>query len=407
MNILLINHYAGSDKYGMEYRPFYLAREWVKLGHKVSIVAASFSHLRNQNPNINGNVTEEIIEGIRYVWLKTPGYQGNGIARVINIFSFIKRLYSADKEIMGFVPDIVIASSTYPFDIYPARYFQKKYGCKCIFEVHDLWPSTLIELGGMNKRHPFIVCTQKAENYAYRKADKVVSLLPKASEYMQNHGMSHEKFIYIPNGISKEEWENNNIPVPEQYGETFASLKNEGRFIIGYTGSHGMTDTLYTLIEAAVLLKNEPVTFVLVGKGPEKEKIQKKVNNSNLKNVLLLPPVPKSSISKLLDMMDALYIGCERNPIYRFGISPNKLFDYMMAGKPVIQAIEAGNDIVAENGCGMSIPPENPNVIAEAVIKLVSMTPDKRIKMGLRGKEYVLARHDYKVLAKDFLNSLA
>jgi glycosyltransferase involved in cell wall biosynthesis len=391
----------------MEYRPFYLAREWIKLGHKVSIVAASFSHLRNTCPHFTGNITEEVIEGIGYIWIRTPGYQGNGLGRVINIFSFIKGLYSVDKHVTGFEPDIVIASSTYPFDIYPARHIQKKYKSMLVYEVHDLWPLTLIELGGMNKRHPFIVFMQQAENYAYRNADRVVSILPKAIEYMQNHGMISEKFIHIPNGISKEEWENNNNAVPHQHEEILSRSKHEGRFIIGYAGSHGVTDTLDSLVDAALLLKDEPVMFAFVGRGPEKERLQERASKLGLGNVRFLPPVPKLSMPRLLDMMDALYIGCERKAIYRFGINPNKLFDYMMSGKPVIQAVEAGNDYVAESGCGVSVPPDDPRAIAEAALKLQKMTSAERKEIGLKGREYVIAHHDYSVLAKRFLQAFS
>ena len=112
------------------------------------------------------------------------------------------------------------------------------------------------------------------------------------------------------------------------------------------------------------------------------------------------------SIPALLDSLDALFIGLKRTPIFRFGISPNKLIDYMMAGKPVIQAIEAGNDLVAENGCGFSIPPEDPRAIADAVLQLMRLSPAEREAMGRKGREYVMAHHDYRVLARQFLEAL-
>ena len=116
-----------------------------------------------------------------------------------------------------------------------------------------------------------------------------------------------------------------------------------------------------------------------------------------------LPPVPRQSIPELLTTMDILYIGLKKQPLFRFGVSPNKLMDYMMASKPIVYAIEASNDIVTECGCGLSVPPENPVATAEAIIKLTKMTPAEREALGERGKEYVLTHHDYKVLAKDFI----
>ena len=110
MNILLINHYAGSTSYGMEYRPFYMAREWVKLGHNVTIVGGSYSHVRTEQPEIAGSVTEENVDGIRYVWLKTPFYRGNGTRRVLNIFSFVFRLWWHSRRVAGYFPPMGVIS---------------------------------------------------------------------------------------------------------------------------------------------------------------------------------------------------------------------------------------------------------------------------------------------------------
>lgn len=216
MNILLINHYAGSLGYGMEYRPYYFAREWVRSGHKVTVVGASYSHLRSKQPKVSQAFEEENVDGIRYVWLKAPAYEGNGFGRIKNMLAFLAGLYRyMDKLAGGVIPDAVIASSTYPLDIYPARRLAKRYRAKLVFEVHDLWPLSPMELGNMPPYHPFIMVMQAAENYAYRHADKVVSLLPKAKEHMVSHGMAEEKFVYIPNGICIEDWnELNNHKIP-------------------------------------------------------------------------------------------------------------------------------------------------------------------------------------------------
>src|SRR5512139_64254 len=115
MNAILINHYAGSSRHGMEYRPFYLAREFGRLGHPTTVAAASVSHVRTVAPTIQGRVTEEEIEGIRYVWLRTPRYQGNGVRRALNMFSFVGRLLAHRTRVVGrCAPGVVIASSTYP-----------------------------------------------------------------------------------------------------------------------------------------------------------------------------------------------------------------------------------------------------------------------------------------------------
>ena len=178
MNILLINHYAGSDYHGMEFRPYYMAREWVNMGHNVTILGADFSHLRKKNPQIEKDFQEEIIDGITYVWVKTPQYQGNGIGRIKNISTFMYKLRLNYKKIADkYKPDAVIASSTYPLDIYPAHRIAKRCDAKLCFEIHDLWPLSPMEIGGYSEKNPAIVVLQRAEDFAFKNSDVIVSIL--------------------------------------------------------------------------------------------------------------------------------------------------------------------------------------------------------------------------------------
>lgn len=407
MNILLINHYAGSTSYGMEYRPFYMAREWVKLGHNVTIVGGSYSHVRTEQPEIVGSVTEENVDGIRYVWLKTPFYRGNGTRRVLNMFSFITRLWWHQKRVVGdFPPAVVIASSTYPLDIFPAHRIAQGYKARLLFEVHDLWPLTPIQVGGMSPRHPFVMLLQFAENYAYRKSDRVISMLPNARKYMCEHGLAKEKFIHIPNGINLPEWEEAPTPLPPQHAECMQSLRNDGRFIIGYVGGHQPSNALETVLEAAELLRDSPVTFVLVGNGSEKEHLQHRAAERNIKNVVFLPLIPKACIPNILTTVDALYLGLKNQPIFRYGISPNKLMDYLMAAKPVIHAVSSGNDLVAECGCGISCPGEDSRAVSIAARRLMKLSASERAAMGQHGRDYVIRNHQYSHLASRFLEAM-
>ncbi len=403
MNILLINHYAGSFSHGMEYRHYYLAREWTKMGHRVTVVAASYSHLRTRQPAVSGAVTVEDIDGVCYIWLKTPPYKGNGANRVANIFFFIGRLWRHFSVLAALKPDAVIASSTYPLDIYPALRLSRKAGAALIYEVHDLWPLTLVELGGLPRHHPLIFLMQRAENRAYREADRVVSMLPGAAEYMQEHGMALQKFNYIPGGIVPEEWAKLRENLPVRYRELFDRIKADNRFVLGYAGSHGISNALDVLVDTAALLRSYPVEVIVVGQGPEKELLLKKAEVAGLRNITFLPPVPKSCVPALLEQMDALYIGYTPNPLYRFGVNPNKLFDYMMAARPVIYAVTAPNDPVADSGCGISVPPGDCCAVAGAVIKLLMTKEPERRLIGLKGRDYVLRHHDYNQLAEQFL----
>jgi len=388
----------------MEYRPFYLGREWVRLGHRVTIVAASFAHVRHQQPNECKDIEE--VDGIQYLWVKTPRYQGNSLKRIINILCFVLKLvFFKNKIIEKSKPDVVIASSTYPLDIYPAYFIAKKAKARLVFEVHDLWPLSPMELGGMSRWNPYIMIMQMAENFACRMSDKIVSILPKTKSHLEEHGMKPEKFAYVPNGIDLSELKpnGNGAELPHQYEDTIAKLRQSGHFIIGYAGAHGLANSLSTLMGAACHLRAHPVTFVLIGDGPEKNLLVDKARNAGLNNVIFLASISKSLVPLFLDKMDALFIGLQRQPLFRFGISPNKLMDYMMAGKPVIHAIEAGNDMVAECRCGISIPPEDPGAIADAVTRLMNMSSHERDAMGSKGREYVMSHHNYGILSQNFI----
>jgi glycosyltransferase involved in cell wall biosynthesis len=404
MNILLINHYAHALGHGTVYRPFYFAKEWIKLGHSVTIVCASFSHLCYNQTQISQDFQAENIAGIRHIRLKTPEYQGNGVGRAINIFTFVAQLFRYSHRLIKDVqPDVVIDSSVYPLTTYPAQYIAKKARAKLIFEVHDLWPLSPIELSGMSPSHPFIILMQLAENSAYRHADRVVSLLPKAKDHMQEHGMNPDKFAWIPNGIDLKEWDKNQISLPESHQLILDNLKRSGDALVGYAGEHGLANSLSTVLETAILLKDKPVNFVLVGKGLQKSALQDRTSKLGLKNVVFLDQIPKTSIPSLLSQMDALLIVWRKLPIYRFGICPNKLMDYMMAGKPIIHGISAGNDLVAENGCGISVPAEDPPALAQAIETFMASSILQREEMGIKAQAYVINHHDYRILAQKFL----
>ena len=410
MNILLINHYAGSPRDGMEYRPYYLAREWVRAGHHVQIVAAAYSHVRSRQPAMPGRsrVLDEAIDGIAYRWLPAPAYVGNGIGRVGNIWAFLSRLWRDSKVLVHeFRPDVVIASSTYPMDIWVARRIARLARAKLVYEVHDLWPASPIELAGMSPKHPFIRLCQKAENDAYRDADVVVSMLPKVAAHMRAHGLDLRKLHIVPNGIAMDEWQGEPAPLVPALAAQLAALETAGRTIVGYAGSHGLPNALDVLLDAAALLRGTALSFVLVGDGHEKLRLERRVRDEGLANVLMLPPIPKAQIPTLLAAFDIAYIGWQRVPIYRFGIAPNKLMDYMMAARPVLHSVEAGNDPVAEAGCGLTVAPESSAAVADGLLALAACTPDERAAMGERGRAFVIANHSYRALAQRFLDAVA
>lgn len=406
MNILYINHYAGGPAYGMEFRPYYLASEWVRNGHQVTVVAASQAHVRICQPQMRGTFTRESIDGIDFVWCQTPGYAGNGVGRVLNMLTFLRRL-GQWRQWLKFRPDVVIASSTYPADIVPARRLARRFAALLVWEVHDLWPLSPMELGGMSRWHPFIAWMQYAENLACRTADLVVSMLPRADTHLHAHGMAADKFVHVPNGIDPAEWADAPpVDLPEVHTAAIRAARDKGHLLVAYAGAHGIANALGSLLDTAALMRDEAVTWLLVGGGPEKVSLQCRVDNERLNNVVLLDQLPKACIPRLLKAMDALYLGLQSEPLFRFGISPNKLMDYMMAARPVVCAIAAGNDPVTDAGCGYTIEPENPQALAAAVRHLQRLTPEERTGMGLAGKTYAERHHLYPVLALRFIEAI-
>jgi glycosyltransferase involved in cell wall biosynthesis len=409
MNILLINHYAGSPRHGMAYRPYYLAREWVRLGHRVRILAADQSHIRARQPALAGlGRLDERIDGIDYSWFRTPAYRGNGARRVRNMAAFVAALYRNAAQIAhAFQPDVVIASSTYPMDIWPAHRMAKLAGAQLLFEVHDLWPLSPMELGGMSKWHPFIMLVQQAEDYAYRHADSVVSMLPKVHDYMVSRGLLPEKLHVVPNGIDPDEWQTDSPGLPDHAAAVLRALREQAHAIVGYAGTHGVSNALENLLGAARLMRGEKVAFVLVGGGPAKPDLQARAAHEQLDNLHFIDPVEKHCVPSLLRCFDIAYIGWHRHPLYRFGIAPNKLMDYMMAARPVLHAVDAGNDPVRDAACGVTVAPDDPQAIVEGIRRLLSLPTEERRAMGQRGQAFVLEHLTYPVLGRQFLAACA
>lgn len=404
MNIVLINHYAGSNEMGMEFRPYYMAREWIKAGHKVTIIAGDYSHLRKKNPSVSKDFEREYIDGIEYIWIRSGVYDGNGVKRAISMAKFTGKLWIHAKRIAKeLVPDIVIASSTYPIDTYAAQRIANIAKAGLIHEVHDMWPATLIEIGGMSKYHPFVMAMQCGENSAYRHSDYVVSLPPYAKDYMVEHGLQEEKFVHINNGIVIDDWKNA-TSLPHYHKEVLENLKKGDKFIIGYFGGHALSNALDILINVAKEFKGKNnAEFVFVGEGVEKERLQQRAEEEKIVNVCFLPTISKQSVPNLVRYFDCIYIGTKNSSLYRFGISMNKIFDAMMSGKPLLYAVDAPNNFAKEYNCGISVPAGDVKHLKEGVEKLINMSEEERREMGQNGRKAVLDNFQYKILAEKFL----
>jgi glycosyltransferase involved in cell wall biosynthesis len=258
----------------------------------------------------------------------------------------------------------------------------------------------------MSPRHPFIRVCQAAEDAACRDADRVVSILPRVHAHLAAHGLDLRRLVIVPNGIDPADWSAPSVSLRADLGGLLARLRAAGRTVVGYTGSMGLPNALDVLLDAAALLRDQPLDIVLVGDGHERERLVQRIDRERLGQVHWLPPVPKDQIPTLLRALDMAYLGWQRMPIYRFGIAPNKLMDYMAAGCAVLHSVEAGNDPVAETGCGLSVAAESPRAVADGLRRLAALTVGERARLGRLGHAHVMAHHTWSVLAARFLDGL-
>jgi len=397
----LINQYSSTPETAMGGRHYYLDQELAKKGHKVYLIAGRYSHLlRNPKQFDEKYLVEEIIPNFSFVWVNLPEYQeAHSKQRVLNWFKFSWLLRNMSNVITA-KPDVILYSSPSLIGYLGAKYLANKFRVPFIFEVRDIWPLTLMELGGHSSKHPFIKFMQWIEDRAYKKADYVFSNLYNAVEHMQSRGLDSRKFHWIPNGVSLAEVSQKQPLSPE----TIAKIP-QNKFIIGYTGTIGVANAIDDLIEAAKILSSNPLLhFVLVGSGKEKENLIKKVHSLNLQNITFIDAIPKKQIQSMLEQFDICYIGWQKNSLYRFGIAPNKLPEYLYAGKPIIHAFSGKGDIVQQARAGITIEAEDPEAIVGAVQQLYNLTAEQRQQLGSNGKQFVLQHLEYAMIAEKLEN---
>jgi len=394
-HITIINQYIGSPQHGMEYRHYFLAKNLIKLGYKVTLITGSYSHLFTTPPSVNKDFKEETIDGIDYIWVKLPKYgSSKSIGRIWNMFYFSWKLRSLNM----IKPSYILLSSPSLFPVKIANKWAKTFHTKFLFEVRDIWPLTLTEMSGLTPSHPLIKLMEHYEKFAYKNADKVISLLPTAKEHFVKQGMDYEKFVYLPNGIEIEKVK----PIPLSPNILEKIPKN--KFIIAYAGTVGIANNLEYMIEVASELREYPdIHFIILGQGGEKQKLQDKLKDLSLDNVTFFEPIKKEMVKSFLEEIDVSFISLLPEKLFKFGVSPNKVFDYMYAKKPIIWAIEAGNNLVEESGCGISVPLNNIQKLKDAVLELKSLPKEKRKELGQNGYNFVNTHHNYMMLAKKLI----
>ena len=279
---------------------------------------------------------------------------------------------------------------------------------KLIHEVHDLWPETLYMIGGMSEKHPFVRLLKKAANSAYKRSDLIVGFNNKLGGYLNKaYGVDADRYACVPLGINLEEWDPEAImPLPDDLKDELEGLRAQGKFIVGYDGGHAISNALEDMIEAARLMqdRDSSVYFVLVGKGVEKQKLMDMASSYSLTNISFFDPINRKSIPELLKYFDCFYIGARGNRLYELaGMNPNKCYEAIMAGLPIIANLPSGigSDFDRYSGTFFNEVGDI-NAICDNIGLIRAESHDKKALWSSEGKAFIEKNYTYTYNARKF-----
>ena len=394
MHILLIHQaFAALDDPGGT-RHHELARHLVDFGHQVTIIASPVSYLTGTaKARIrwkDRQVDERGVEIIRAYTL--PALHRSFVWRVFSFLSFMVSSFLIGLSVKKV--DLVWGTTPPIFQGVTAWLLARLKRVPFLFEVRDLWPAFAIAVGVLKNR-ALIRLSEWLEKFIYRRADHIVVNSPGFIEHVKLRG--GKKIDLIPNGADPEMFN------PSLSGEDFRNQHNLGTdFVVLYAGAHGLSNDLGVVLEAANLLKTEKgLRFVLVGDGKEKPALMNQAASRNLTNVLFIPPAPKTEMPQVLAGADACIAILKPIELYKTTY-PNKVFDYMAAGKAVLLVIDGViRELVEQAGAGKFVEPGNPQALASAVRQLMK-NPGDAEKMGRAGRLYIENKFSRTQIASQF-----
>lgn len=400
VRIWLANHYAVPPNIAGITRHFELAREWAKDEKaEVTLFLSKFVHPRRTFITEEEKRNIEQVKGLDLCWLWSFPHKTNDFKRIINMGSFAAVFFLAG--LFKKKPDVLIASSPHLFTAFAGWMLSTVKRCPFVLEVRDLWPDSLIKMGGLNNQWVIRILTWM-ESFLYKKADQIIVLTEHQRKFIAEKGFDPDKIRLIPNGIVVSSWQ----PDPSKRAEFRRRMGvKEDDFVAVYTGAHGPANALQHVVKAGRYVK-PGVSIVLIGDGPEKEKLLRLKEEEGLQNVYLLDPVPKSEIFDYTQAADCGIISLADNEVFR-GARPNKLFDYTFIGLPIVTTVDGEvREIVEKNQVGFFAGAEDPEGLAKAIEKVRSLSSEERELIQKRGREYIDREGDRKKLAHRFYGFL-
>ena len=375
----LINQFANTPDLPGHTRQFEVASALVRAGWEVEVFASDFNltqrrYRRLQRPRLS---MLEPIAGIRWHWLWVSPYSRNDWKRQLNMLTFCLHLLlrllpvALLGRVTGRAPDRILASSPQLPAAFTCLCIARLCRIPFVLEVRDLWPQVLIDQGGKNPEGLMVRLLAVMERQLYRHAQLVVVLAKGAENYVLQRGAQHT--AWLPNGPDLELFQPR--PLPADHAE----------FTLLYAGAHGEANALEHVIEAARLLEAQQsrVRFRLVGDGPEKQDLIYQA--AGLTSVVFEPPVPKAEVPDLMAQADAILLSLRDVPLFRYGVSPNKLYDAYAIGRPVVSTVAGAiNDEIEQHGIGVTAEPGDPKALADAIQRLARTSHTQRQAMAER-----------------------
>ncbi|HEY9168502.1 MAG TPA: glycosyltransferase family 4 protein [Lutibacter sp.] len=398
MKILIISKYALSKEVGFETRLFAMSRVFVKKGHAVTIISSVDNYFA-KFPKFKKIYNHQIIDGIKVIWIKVINYQKTvSFKRVLSWLDYEWKLLWIKRELLS-KPDVIIVSSLSLLSIINGMRLKKKFNCKLIFEIRDIWPLTLIEEGGYSPSNPMVKVLAWIERWGYKNSDLVVGTMPNLVAHVNKVTGQEIKTECVPFGFDLKHF---------QEDSSSASVNTEynipkNKFIIGYAGSIGLSNGLDTFIAVIKKLKDyKNLHFIILGGGGLRETYMNDLKECS--NVQFIAKVERQEVKKILAQCNLLYFATLKSKVWDYGWSLNKLTDYLMAAKPILASYSGFPSMINEADSGIIVPAEDEKSLIDAITMIHSMPTEELEAMGERGKQWLIQNRQWEKLADDYLS---
>ncbi|MCR4621562.1 MAG: glycosyltransferase family 4 protein [Clostridiales bacterium] len=405
--IWIINHYATEMLFKRGGRHYVFAKYLKCAGYEPVIFGCNAKHNSDRERYIEFDKLwqEQIIEEIQvpFVFVKSRVYKGNGKQRVLNMVDFYLNVKKAAKEYAELhgKPDVIYASSVHPLTLVAGIQLAKHYNVKCICEIRDLWPESLVAYEIVGPKNPAVLLLRKLEKWIYKHADSIVFTMEGAYDYIKNKGweknIPREKVFLINNGVDLETYEYN----LKNHRILDADLDNPFLFKVIYTGSIRKANKIDLLVEAAKKLRGEPIRILVWGSGDQLEQLEDIKSKERIDNIVFKGSVQKDCIPYILSKSNTLFLDPFDESVSKYGISSNKLFEYLAAGKPVLMNQIPKYNPAAKYGCDI-VYDMSADSIAKAIKKVYSF--DEKTyqsicsRAGLAATEYAYSTLTQKII---------